>query len=284
MIVAVTRAELAAALHDAPAGPKRAFVPTMGALHEGHASLIRQARLAVGLDGCVVVSIFVNPRQFGPNEDLSRYPRPIENDLALLADLGVDVVWTPTVNDMYPPDEPLHEVHADERGSILEGASRPGHFDGVLTVVNLLFDLIRPGIAVFGEKDFQQLVLIRSLAAARGDVQIVAGPLVRDTDGLALSSRNAYLTPESRAQALVIPELIGMGQDLARAGAPADLVAQTVEVGLLAAPGVEPDYVVVTDDDLGAPKAPGHARILIAARVGGVRLLDNAALDLQGEL
>jgi pantoate--beta-alanine ligase len=283
MRVAVSRAELATALASVPAGPRRALVPTMGALHAGHASLVRLAREAVGPDGAVVVSIFVNPLQFGPNEDLSKYPRPLEADLALLTDLGVDVVWTPTVDDVYPPGAAIPFATVDERAEILEGASRPGHFRGVLTVVNLLFDVIRPGVAVFGEKDFQQLALITALADSRGDVGVVSAPLVRDPDGLAASSRNAYLDATARQQALAIPAAVVAAQAAAAAGAGGEEVRALAESLLGEAPGVDVDYVAITDSHLRPVSSAGPARILVAARVGGVRLLDNAALDLQGD-
>jgi pantoate--beta-alanine ligase len=255
----------------------------MGALHAGHASLVRLARQAVGPDGAVVVSLFVNPLQFGPNEDLSKYPRPLAEDLALLTELGVDVVWTPTVDHVYPPGAPIPYVVVDERAEILEGASRPGHFRGVLTVVNLLFDLVRPGVAVFGEKDYQQLALITALADSRGDVDIISAPLIRDADGLAASSRNAYLDETTRVQALVIPAAVRAAQEHAVAGAGAEEVREFVQALLAAAPAVEPDYVAITDSHLRPVSSAGPARILVAARVGGVRLLDNAALDLQGD-
>jgi pantoate--beta-alanine ligase len=255
----------------------------MGALHAGHASLVRLARQAVGPDGAVVVSIFVNPLQFGPEEDLSKYPRPIEADLGLLSELGADVVWTPTVVDVYPPGARVPFAVVDERAEILEGASRPGHFLGVLTVVNLLFDVVRPGIAVFGEKDFQQLALISALADARGDVEIISAPLIRDADGLAASSRNAYLDEVSRSQALAIPETIAAAQAAAADGANVDQLQALAESLLAAAPGVDLQYVAITDSHLRPVSSAGPARILVAARVGGVRLLDNAALDLQGD-
>lgn len=283
MHVAVTRAELAIALDSVPTESLRALVPTMGALHAGHASLVRLARQTVGPEGAVVVSIFVNPLQFGPNEDLSKYPRPLDADLALLTELGVDVVWTPTVDDVYPPGEPISYAAVDERAEILEGASRPGHFRGVLTVVNLLFDVIRPGIAVFGEKDFQQLALITALADSRGDVDIVSAPLVRDADGLAASSRNAYLDATSRSEALAIPAAVAAAQRAAVGGAGAHEVRALAESLLAQAPGIDVDYVAITDSHLRPVSSAGPARILVAARVGGVRLLDNAALDLQGD-
>jgi pantoate--beta-alanine ligase len=283
MRTVVTRAELAAALASLPDGSARALVPTMGALHAGHASLVRLARQVVGAEGAVVVSLFVNPLQFGPNEDLSKYPRPLADDLALLQALGVDVVWTPTVDDVYPPGAPIAYADVDERAEILEGASRPGHFRGVLTVVNLLFDLIRPGVAVFGEKDYQQLALITALADRRGDVDIISAPLIRDPDGLAASSRNSYLDASARGAALAIPAAIGAAQEAAAGGAGAEQVRELVQALLAAAPGVEPDYVAITDSHLRPVSSAGPARILVAARVGGVRLLDNAALDLQGD-
>ena len=282
MQVVTTREELAEALSRLPSGPQRALVPTMGALHNAHANLVRRACFEVQPDGAVVVSIFVNPRQFGPDEDLNRYPRPLADDLELLAGLGADVVWTPTVDDMYPPGADIEAILPDSRGSVLEGASRPGHFAGVLTVVNLLFDAVQPGVAVFGEKDYQQLVLIRELARQRGDVRIVGAPLVRDSDGLALSSRNAYLSVEDRRKALIIPQAIWTAQRIAMQGGSADRAQREATAVFNGVYGVTPDYVVITDPELRPVSSAGPARILVAAVVGGVRLLDNAALDLQG--
>ena len=283
MQVARTRADLAAALVDAPAGDKRGFVPTMGALHAGHMSLVELARREAGPGGFVVVSIFVNPLQFGPNEDFAAYPRPLDADLELLRGAGVDLVWAPSEAEMYPPGEPIPWVEAGPAGDSFEGAARPGHFTGVLTVVNLLFDQIRPGFAIFGEKDFQQISLVRRLARQRGDVRIVGAPLVRDSDGLAQSSRNAFLSVDDRRRALAIPHAIWAAQRVAMQGGTAAAALAAANEMLAEARAVEPAYVAIVNDELEPVTSSGRARILIAARVGGVRLLDNAALDLRGD-
>ncbi|HCB05957.1 MAG TPA: pantoate--beta-alanine ligase, partial [Nocardioides bacterium] len=204
-VLAHTREELAALLADARgAGRQVGLVPTMGALHEGHASLLRVARARSGA-GPVVTSIFVNPLQFGPSEDLDRYPRTLEADLEVCAREGADVVFAPAVDEVYPgwPAQPQVTVEPGPLATVLEGRTRPGHFRGVLTVVAKLFGLVRPDLAVFGEKDYQQLAVVRRMAAdLYPAVRVVGGPLIRDADGLALSSRNAYLSPQERQRAL----------------------------------------------------------------------------------
>jgi pantoate--beta-alanine ligase len=264
-----TRAELMAAL-DSLEGPV-GLVPTMGALHAGHAALLEQARRTCV---SVVVSIFVNPLQFGPTEDLATYPRTLEDDVAMCEKCGADVVWAPSVADVYP-DGPAH-VRPDPGplGAILEGASRPTHFAGMLTVVAKLFGLVRPAVAFFGEKDYQQLVLIRRMAA---DLELHVGiagvPTVRDPDGLALSSRNAYLAPEERAHALALSRALFAGRDAASGGALAGITTATAV--LASEPGVRVDYLDLKDTDLGEIPEHGPARLLVAARVGRTRLIDN---------
>ncbi|TIC79399.1 pantoate--beta-alanine ligase [Nocardioides sp. GY 10127] len=280
-----TRAELAEAI--AQAGPGRVgFVPTMGALHDGHASLMAVARERVGT-GPVVVSIFVNPLQFGAGEDLDRYPRTLESDLEVCAGAGVDVVFAPTVAEMYPtwPAQPQVTVEAGPLGEVLEGATRPGHYRGVLTVVAKLFGLVRPDVAVFGEKDYQQLVLIRQMVADLClPVDVVGGPTRREGDGLALSSRNRYLDADQRRVSLALSRALRAGQAAAPDG-PAVVLAAARAV-LAAEPGVELDYLVLTDPALGdLPAGPGdqeptEARLLVAARVGSTRLIDNVAVAL----
>jgi pantoate--beta-alanine ligase len=269
--VAHTRAELATA-RAAIAGPV-ALVPTMGALHAGHAALIRHAAT---LAGTVAVSIFVNPLQFGPNEDLGRYPRTLDSDLALLAELGVGLVFAPSAAEMYPAGRPAVTVDPGPLGNLLEGASRPGHFAGVLTVVTKLLGLVRPDIAVFGEKDYQQLALIRrTVADLELGVRIVGAPTVRDPDGLALSSRNRYLTPQQRQQALALSRALRSGAEEGPNGAGAVLKAATEELR-----GVDVDYLALRGVDLGPAPATGPARLLVAARVGTTRLIDNLPLTL----
>ena len=256
----------------------RCVVMTMGALHAGHVALMHAARDLVGPDGTVVVTVFVNPTQFGPNEDFARYPRTLDDDLALCRAAGVDVVFTPSVAEVYGPDGGFTPdsitIDAGRIGTILEGASRPHHFRGMLTVVAKLMSLTRPDVAVFGEKDFQQLVLIRRMAANLSlPVQVVGVPTVRDVDGLALSSRNRYLTPEQRVAALAIPAALAAAADAARHGEEAALSAG--HRVLAAEPQVDVDYLAVTDPLLSSPPVRGEGRVLVAARVGSTRLIDN---------
>ncbi len=267
--------------------PSLGLVPTMGGLHAGHAQLARAAR-----DGndVVVVSIFVNPLQFGDQADLDRYPRTLDEDLLLLGGCGVDVVFAPSVEDMYPGGEPLVRVSAGRMGEVLEGASRPGHFDGMLTVVAKLLNLGLPGTAAdyrayFGEKDAQQLALIRRMVLDLDvPVRIEGVPIVRDADGLALSSRNRFLGADERRAALVLSRVLHTLRERALDGRPLDLTAARVEIG--AEDGVELDYLEVVDPSSFAPPAPaGEARggtgptlAVVAARVGSVRLIDNILL------
>jgi pantoate--beta-alanine ligase len=270
-VVVRTRAELAERRAAVPG--TLALVPTMGALHGGHAELIRHATT---LAGTVAVSIFVNPLQFGPAEDLDRYPRTPERDLALLAELGVGLVFAPSAAEMYPDGRPAVTVEPGPLGNLLEGASRPGHFAGVLTVVTKLLNLVRPDVAVFGEKDYQQLALIRrTVADLELGVEIAGVPTVRDPDGLALSSRNRYMTPEQRAQALALSRALRAGAEEGPSGAGAVLKAATEELR-----GVDVDYLALRGVDLGPAPAEGEARLLVAARVGSTRLIDNLPLTL----
>jgi len=271
-LVVRTRAELEAVL----AGSHVALVPTMGALHDGHIQLLKHAR---PLGESLVASIFVNPTQFAPGEDFEAYPRTFEADLHRCAEAGVDVVFAPTVATMYPAGL-VDRVTVDPGplGSVLEGSVRPTHFCGVLTVVAKLFGFVRPDVAVFGEKDYQQLVLIgqmvRELALG---VEIVGCPTVREVDGLAMSSRNRYLSPGDRARATALNRALRAGAIAAPDGADAVLAAATE---VLAAADVRPDYLALTNPELG-PARPGEdARLLIAARVGTPRLLDNTSLTL----
>ncbi|ABL80002.1 MULTISPECIES: pantoate--beta-alanine ligase [unclassified Nocardioides] len=286
-VLAHTREELATLLAAARArGEQVGLVPTMGALHEGHASLVRAARERVtddGRMGPVVVSVFVNPLQFGANEDLDRYPRTLEADLEVCAREGADIVFAPSVDEVYPGGPPQVTVRPGPLGKILEGKVRPGHFRGVLTVVAKLFGLVRPDVAVFGQKDYQQLALIRRMVLdlALG-VEIVAAETVREDDGLALSSRNRYLEPEQREQAVALSRALLAAQE--NAGYGAEVALDEARAELRAAPGVDLDYLVITDpdlDELPAVVPPGTpARILVAARVGGTRLIDNLPLML----
>ena len=262
-------------LRDALPGPV-ALVPTMGALHEGHRSLVRAARERAA---SVVVSVFVNPTQFGPGEDFDRYPRTWDADLAALAEEGADLVFHPGVDDVYPGGALGVTVDPGPLGGVLEGAVRPGHFAGVLTVVAKLFGLVRPDLAVFGEKDYQQLTLIRAMARELAlGVEVVGAPTVREDDGMALSSRNRYLTPELRRSAAAISATLRAGADAGPRGADAVLAAAR-EV-LAGVPELVPDYLELTDPDLGPVPTTGAARLLVAARAGTTRLLDNTAIRL----
>lgn len=274
MIVAGTRKELAVALDEA-AGPIGVGM-TMGALHAGHSALLRHTR---GLSSTLVATIFVNPLQFGPAEDLSRYPRTLDADLELCRAEGVDIVFTPGVDEMYPEGTPAVTVTPGPLATILEGASRPGHFDGVLTVVLKLLHLTRADVACYGEKDYQQLALITAMARDLDvPVGIVGVPTVRDPDGLALSSRNRYLSPDQRQTALALSRALRAGAAAAEAGPDATLAAAT-EV-LTSTPGITLDYLALTDPQLGPAPDRGPGRLLVAARIGTTRLIDNVAVRL----
>lgn len=259
-------------------------MPTMGALHDGHASLLKVARDTVGV-GPVVVSIFVNPLQFGAGEDLDRYPRTLEADLGVCEREGVDVVFAPAVDEVYPGGEPMVSVEPGPLATTLEGRTRPGHFRGVLTVVAKLFGLVRPDVAVFGQKDYQQLVLIRRMVCDLClGVEVIGAETEREPDGLALSSRNRFLDGEQRREAVALNRTLRAAQHAAPYGIGAALDAGRAE--LRAARGVDLDYLEITTADLEplpVPVAPGtEARVLIAARVGATRLIDNLPITLGG--
>jgi pantoate--beta-alanine ligase len=264
-------------------GSPRCVVMTMGALHDGHVALMRAARDVVGPDGRVVVTIFVNPTQFGPSEDFARYPRTFEADLDRCRSAGVDTVFAPSVREVYGDDEGFTEssitIHSGSLGAILEGVTRPDHFRGMLTVVAKLMAMTRPDTALFGEKDYQQLVLIRRMVADLSmPVEVLGIPTVRDADGLAMSSRNRYLSSEERAAALAIPAALEAAAAAAGQGHEAAVAAGR---GVLAATeGLVVDYLAVTDPSLGPPPAHGEGRILTAARVGSTRLIDNVPCRL----
>jgi pantoate--beta-alanine ligase len=247
-----TKAELAAELRGLPAPV--VLVPTMGALHAGHRALLRAARAAAGPAGGVIVSIFVNPLQFRPGEDLDRYPRTLDDDLAMCAEEGVRSVFAPSAAEMYPAGPPQVTVDPGPAGQVYEGEFRPGFFGGVLTVVLKLFHLIRPDVAVFGEKDAQQLALVRRLVADTDlGLAIEPVPTVRDPDGLATSSRNRYLSAADRALALTLPRALRAAQARAPEGATAALAA--AQKVLRAEPALAVDYVAVVD-----PRTFGRAR------------------------
>ncbi len=255
-----------------------ALVPTMGALHAGHLALVAAAR-AAGADH-VVASIFVNPTQFGPAEDFDRYPRDEAADAAALAAAGVDLLFAPDVAAVYPPGFAT-TVSVGGLSTVLDGAARPGHFDGVATVVAKLLIAAGPDLAVFGEKDWQQLAVIRRLVVDLGlPVEIVGAPIIRDADGLALSSRNAYLTADERARAVALPRSLAAARDAIHAGQPVDDALAAAAAALVAAGFDTPDYVALVDADL-APLVAGDrpGRLLAAARLGSTRLIDNLAVE-----
>jgi pantoate--beta-alanine ligase len=262
------------------------LVPTMGALHDGHRSPLRVARELAGPGGTVLVSIFVNPLQFGPAEDFDRYPRAIEDDLAVCADERVTAVFHPDSAQMYP-SPPLVTLNPGPAGRLLEGRSRPGFFEGVLTVVLKLFHLTQPDAAVFGAKDAQQLALVRQMVTDLDlAVQIVAAPLHRDPDGLAASSRNAYLSPAERAAALALPRALAAASAAAGRGAgPAVAAARTVlDEAAAGSPPVVLDYLALADPRTFAELGSGHrgpALLLVAAKVGTTRLIDNVRLQIR---
>ncbi|MEO7981909.1 MAG: pantoate--beta-alanine ligase [Sporichthyaceae bacterium] len=276
-----TRTDLRAAIDDlgGPGGDV-GVVMTMGALHDGHRELVHVARARCAV---VVVTVFLNPLQFAPTEDLSRYPKTLESDVALCEAEGVDVVFAPSADEVYPAGRPQVQVHAGPLGDLLEGASRPGHFDGVLTVVAKLLNLTQPDVAYFGQKDAQQLLLIaRMVQDLNFPVEVDAVPTVRDPDGLALSSRNTYLTDSDRLAALSLSRALFAG--VAEEATGADAVRRAAHAVLDAEPSTALDYLALVDpmtlaevDD----EAQGGALLAVAARVGTTRLIDNVPVTLR---
>ena len=263
---------------DGPAAPSVAYVPTMGALHDGHRSLIKLAKTR---GDQVVVSIFVNPLQFGPNEDYARYPRPLEDDLQVCEADGVDIVLVPSVTELYPAGRQV-TVDAGALGSVLEGHSRPGHFNGVLTVVLKLFNIIRPQIAIFGEKDALQLACIQRMVIDLNlAIEVVGAPIVREPDGLALSSRNIFLTVSERAVARSLSaalEKAATQTSVPSARSAAYEVLDRAE----AEPCFELDYATIVNPSTFAEVPDDHvgpATFVVAARVGGTRLIDNTTIN-----
>ncbi|MFJ1649361.1 pantoate--beta-alanine ligase [Streptomyces sp. NPDC088258] len=292
-VLTATRADLHGLLARRAVPGRTAAVLTMGALHEGHAALVRAARAHVGPDGFVVVTVFVNPLQFGAGEDLDRYPRTLDADLKVAGEAGADAVFAPSAEEVYPDGEPLVTLAAGPMGERLEGASRPGHFDGMLTVVAKLLHLTRADVSFFGTKDAQQLALVRRMVRDLNfPVEIVGVPTVREEDGLALSSRNRYLSPAERGTALTLSRAL-----FAARGAPADVQAPAVvqksadavraaaRAVLDGASGAVPpltlDYLALVDpaDFTEVPDGhTGEAILAVAARVGATRLIDNTPL------
>jgi len=262
-------------------GSNICLVPTMGALHDGHAALIAAGKEFVGKDGCVVVSDFVNPKQFGQNEDFEKYPRNIDQDLKIAHGAGAHILWAPSVEDVYPGQWPL-DIETDPRFEILEGKSRSGHFAAVLEVVTRLFNIVQPNIAVFGEKDFQQLVFISEMAKKREpQIGILAVPTKRDFDGLALSSRNVYLSSDQRNVAHLIPDALKQGVLIASKGANPQEIKESVKEVISKSNLIEIEYVEILNNEL-KELIPGVVgRILIAAKLGNTRLIDNMPILLK---
>ena len=296
MKTVVTAAELTAAIdeeRDLPgcAGLKVAFVPTMGALHEGHLSLVRKAREYADL---VVVSIFVNPLQFGAGEDFEKYPRTLEADAKVLEEAGADVLFAPTVDVVYPAGIEAANaaaklrpaLHSGEVGKTFEGAARPGHFDGMLAVVARLFELVNPDFAVFGAKDAQQLFLIKRMAATEfPDLHIIDAPIVREASGLAMSSRNRYLDATKLEVAGQLSKALNVGKAAAETlGAKPSMAVNAARARLEGVPEAKLDYLALVDPssfELIDDSFTGRALMLIAAVVGNTRLIDNLTIDFQ---
>ncbi|MGC4935510.1 pantoate--beta-alanine ligase [Gordonia sp. DT30] len=258
------------------AGKRVVLVPTMGALHAGHLQLVRAAK-GKG-DAVVIVSIFVNPLQFGVGEDLDAYPRTFDADLELLRPLGVELVFAPTEAAMYP-DGRRTTIQPGPVGDILDGAARPGHFAGMLTVVNKLLAIAAPHAAYFGEKDYQQLVLITQMAADLNmDVEIVGVPTVRESDGLAMSSRNRYLDAGQRELATALSAALTAGSHAAPGGK--DAILHAAHAVLASAPDIELDYLALRGRSLEEAPDKGHGRLLVAARLGPARLIDNVGVAI----
>jgi pantoate--beta-alanine ligase len=253
---------------------------TMGALHEGHGRLMEVCRELIGADALLVVTIFVNPAQFNDPNDLAKYPRSLEKDISLCESHGVDIVFAPTVDEIYPKDFPVKQISPGVIANILEGESRPGHFAGVATVVKRLLDITQPTVTCFGEKDFQQLAVVKQMVKEQSlAVEVIGVETVRETDGLAMSSRNSRL---SKAERLIAPRLYEALQLVASEL----LLGKSIEQSIMNAkdwlkifPAIDLDYLTVLKSDLSNP-APGLARILIAARIGDVRLIDNLECEL----
>ncbi|HET7229364.1 MAG TPA: pantoate--beta-alanine ligase [Longimicrobium sp.] len=276
-----TRAEVRAWVRAQRGEGKRiGLVPTMGYLHAGHLSLVERARERADV---VAMSIFVNPLQFGPTEDLDRYPRSLERDLALAGEAGTALVFAPPVAEMYPHGEPRVTIVPDEEiGGRMDGGSRPGHFRGVLTVVAKLFGIFTPDVAVFGQKDWQQATLIRRMVADLDiPVEVDVAPIVRERDGLAMSSRNVYLSAAERKSALALSRALVRTRELYAAGERDAEVLRAALWSGISAPGVQPEYAQVADPDTLAPVSrAAHGTLLaVAARVGSTRLIDNALLS-----
>lgn len=266
----------------------RAAVYTMGALHDGHLQLVREAKTYVsartGKDPYVIASIFVNPTQFNNQDDLEKYPRTLEHDLEMLSSAGVDVVFTPSIEQMYPDTAAnVITIEPGPLGDVLEGEGRPGHFRGVLTVVNKLFNITMPNYAMFGEKDYQQLTLISRMAFELDmPIDVVGVPTVRDADGLALSSRNRRLDEAARGIASRIPTALSLVKTFVAEGLDVEESLNRATQYLSESPEISIHYLVVTGNELESAPRQGSARVLIAAEINGVRLIDNLAIEIEG--
>jgi pantoate--beta-alanine ligase len=289
MIPMLARTKLGLAAARASLSAPVVLVPTMGALHAGHRALLRRATELAGQNGSVVVSVFVNPLQFGVGEDLDTYPRTLERDLAVCGEEGARLVFAPGPEQIFPA-KPTVTVTPGQPGQVLEGAFRPGFFDGVLTVVLKLFHLVRPDIAVFGEKDAQQLFLVRAMVADLNlSVEIASAATVREPDGLAMSSRNGYLSVTERCTALALSRALRAGAAAADAGArPEAILASAqgvIDAAAQANPPLSTDYLELVDPATLAAVPHGYrgeALLLVAGRIGGTRLIDNVTVRIGG--
>jgi pantoate--beta-alanine ligase len=267
-------------LQSSLAGKRVGAVFTMGALHQGHAQLIKQCRDTVGKDAIVVVTIFVNPTQFENNEDLEKYPRDLASDVEICEQNSADFVFAPTVDEIYPPQTLVKKIEPGEIANILEGASRPGHFSGVATVVNRLLEIIKPSVTCFGEKDYQQLTIVRQIVKELSiPVEVIGVETVRESDGLAKSSRNRRLSEEERALAPHLYEAVNRVKAQLLQNLPIEKAISSTVEWLADFPEIELDYLTVLSPSLGKP-VPGLARVLVAARIGDVRLIDNIECEL----
>ncbi|HZV13526.1 MAG TPA: pantoate--beta-alanine ligase [Candidatus Kapabacteria bacterium] len=257
-------------------------VPTMGFLHEGHLSLVRTAKEHSDL---VIMTIFVNPTQFAPNEDLSRYPRDFDRDRALAESAGVDVLFAPTAEEMYPPDFDVY-VSSEHLGTMLEGEFRPTHFRGVLTIVAKLFNISKANVAVFGQKDAQQAVVIKRMVRDLNfDIDIIIAPILREPDGLAMSSRNVYLSPAGRKQALALSRSLKLAEEMiARGERNAQAIIQSMSAHILREPDAKIDYIAITNhetlEQIPTLQNGTTALISLAVRIGKTRLIDNVTVDI----
>ncbi len=259
-------------------GDNVALVPTMGALHEGHVALIELARKTVGKAGCVVVSDFINPTQFNDDEDFKNYPKDVKEDFLIATAAGANILWVPSRDDIYPSED-MNMVKAGFLGEILEGSDRPGHFDGVATVVNRLFELVVPKYAIFGQKDLQQILVIKELIKTNKiPISLIVGPTVRESDGLALSSRNSRLDSHQRELAKKIPVALAQGYDAAVSGARVVDIRQQVREAL-EHPEIKIHYVELLDDKL-ETVTNNHGWLLVSVTIGNTRLIDNSFIPL----